>query len=156
MSAIVIAVQLDVAVEQVEPIVAEYYAERRNRMMARFKSTPKPKPAPTPRPLKREQRRQEQEQREADRAAKHAAKQAEAEAARAAVEARRKIVHDGLGCPTAEQIAIACETIQAGWTDHERYSRWLQAHTNDLDGISGVERPGVDLQMVRVRELSAA
>jgi hypothetical protein len=56
--------------------------------------------------------------------------------------------------PTPEEIASRCEAIQAGWTEYERYSRWLMAHT--VDGISGVERPGVDLLVVRVRELSAA
>ena len=56
--------------------------------------------------------------------------------------------------PDPEEIAIACETIQAGWSEYERYSRWLQAHS--LDGISGVERPGVEMQMVTVSELSAA
>ena len=56
--------------------------------------------------------------------------------------------------PSEQEIRDACEEIQADWTECERDSRWLMAHT--VYGISGVERPGVDLQTVRVRELSAA
>ncbi len=56
--------------------------------------------------------------------------------------------------PSEQEIAAVCDEIKAGWTEYERHSRWLMAHT--VDGIGGVERPGVDLQTVRVRELSAA
>lgn len=169
MSASTIAETLGVPLEQVEPVVTQYYAERRERMMARFKPAPQlvipvivVPSQPSAVQLRQEAREREREQLRAERAAKRAEKQAEVEAARAAKRAARHKpakVPKAVGAkylPSVEQIAVACEAIQASWTEGERVTRWLRAHS--VDGITGLvsDTFGVELSVVAVRDMVAA
>ena len=101
MSPSVIAEMLQTPLEQVEPLIAEYHAERRERMLARFQKAPTPivvdasKPVPqlvipvveVPTPPSDLELRIEKRGRQ--RTARRAEKQAAADAARADAEARR-------------------------------------------------------------------